>query len=78
MTVLPTDRHMTYLLQYRTCGKPGCSTCETGPGHGPYWYAYRREQHRTRSGYIGKVLPAGLRPAPRQSQRQHQPKEEDR
>ena len=65
MTILPTDRHITYLLQYRTCGKARCSTCERGPGHGPYWYAYWREQHRVRSGYVGKVLPAERRPTGR-------------
>ena len=27
------------------------------PAHGPYWYAYWKEDGRTRSQYIGKELP---------------------
>lgn len=57
MTKLPDDQHITYQLQYRKCGKSSCSTCRNGKGHGPYWYAYWREDSRLRSGYIGKVLP---------------------
>jgi len=57
MTQLPNDLHITYQLQYRKCGKSSCSTCRTGTGHGPYWYAYWREGSRLRSGYIGKVHP---------------------
>jgi hypothetical protein len=59
-TTLPTDQHITYQLQYRKCGKPSCSTCKNGVGHGPYWYAYWREGTRLRSGYIGKVAPPGV------------------
>lgn len=40
------------------CGKPGCTRCP----HGPYWYAYWREDGRVRTRYIGKELP-GARPA---------------
>lgn len=57
MTQLPNDQHITYQLQYRKCGKPSCSTCRDGHGHGPYWYAYWREGSRLRSGYIGKAPP---------------------
>jgi hypothetical protein len=57
MTNIPSDQHITYQLQYRKCGKPSCSTCKVGQGHGPYWYAYWREGSRLRSGYIGKVHP---------------------
>jgi hypothetical protein len=57
MSHLPSDQHITYQLQYRKCGKPSCSTCRDGQGHGPYWYAYWREGSRLRSGYIGKVHP---------------------
>jgi hypothetical protein len=57
MTVIPSDQHITYQLQYRKCGKASCSTCRNGQGHGPYWYAYWREGSRLRSGYIGKVHP---------------------
>ncbi len=63
MTQLPADLHITYQLQYRKCGKPTCSTCKVGPGHGPYWYAYWREGARLRSGYVGKCQPAGMSPA---------------
>jgi len=63
MANLPTDSHITYQLQYRKCGKPSCSTCKRGPGHGPYWYAYWREGTRLRSGYVGKVQPVGVSPA---------------
>lgn len=59
MLQLPSDQHITYQLQYRKCGKPTCSTCRQGQGHGPYWYAYWREGSRLRSGYIGKVPPSG-------------------
>ena len=55
MKELPTNRHITFQLQYRKCGKASCSTCHNGLGHGPYWYAYWREGPRLRSGYIGKV-----------------------
>jgi hypothetical protein len=53
MAHLPGDQHITYQLQYRKCGKPSCSTCRDGQGHGPYWYAYWREGSRLHSGYIG-------------------------
>ena len=57
MTQLPVDQHITYQLQYRKCGKPTCSTCKSGVGHGPYWYAYWRDGAILRSGYIGKIQP---------------------
>ena len=57
MAQLPKEKHITYQLQYRKCGKPNCSTCRTGRGHGPYWYAYWHEGTRLRSSYIGKTLP---------------------
>jgi hypothetical protein len=56
-TQIPKDRHITYQLQYRKCGKLTCSTCHDGQGHGPYWYAYWHEGARMRSGYIGKISP---------------------
>lgn len=33
------------------CGKPTCGTCP----HGPYWYAYWREEGRRRCRYVGRV-----------------------
>jgi len=55
MALPPKDKHITYQLQYRKCGKPNCSTCRTGRGHGPYWYAYWYEGTHLRSTYIGKT-----------------------
>jgi len=46
---------VTYRQQPVRCGKPACSRC----AHGPYWYAYWREEGRVRSRYVGKELPAG-------------------
>jgi len=42
---------VTYRLERVSCGK-GCKGCP----HGPYWYAYWKENGRTRSKYIGKKL----------------------
>ena len=33
------------------CGKASCSTCP----HGPYWYAFWREDGRRRSRYVGRL-----------------------
>ena len=46
---------VTYRLEHVRCGKEGCTRCP----HGPYWYAYWREEGRLRSRYIGKHLPEG-------------------
>lgn len=43
----------SYRRQLVRCGKAGCTKCP----HGPYWYAYWREDGRIRSRYIGKELP---------------------
>jgi hypothetical protein len=45
---------VTYRLEPVRCGKKTCTRCP----HGPYWYAYWREDGRLRSRYIGKTLPA--------------------
>lgn len=46
-------------LRYETvrCGKPNCTRCP----HGPYWYAYWKENGRTRSRYVGRALPRKAR-----------------
>ncbi len=44
---------VTYRLESVKCGKPGCTKCP----HGPYWYAYWREEGKVRSRYIGPELP---------------------
>lgn len=49
---------VTYRLNPVRCGKQGCTRCP----HGPYWYAYWREDGRLRSRYIGKTLPEGATP----------------
>ncbi len=33
------------------CGKASCTSCP----HGPYWYAYWRENGRRRSRYVGRA-----------------------
>ena len=45
---------VTYRQQSVRCGKPSCTRCP----HGPYWYAYWREDGRARSRYVGKSLPS--------------------
>lgn len=45
---------VTYRLESVRCGKPGCTKCP----HGPYWYAYWREDGKVRSRYIGPELSA--------------------
>ena len=54
----PPERSQSGAVTFRQemvkCGKQGCTRCP----HGPYWYAYWREDGRTRSRYVGKQLPA--------------------
>jgi hypothetical protein len=51
------ERDLPPTLRYRQeevrCGKRSCSSCP----HGPYWYAYWKEDGRTRKRYIGRHLP---------------------
>ena len=54
------DRHYTYQQQYRKCGKATCGTCNNGEGHGPYWYAYYREESKVKSIYLGNHNPNGV------------------
>jgi len=42
---------VTYRQEWVYCGKE-CKTCP----HGPYWYCYWKEDGKTRTRYIGKVL----------------------
>lgn len=44
---------VTFRQETVRCGKKHCSRCP----HGPYWYAYWREDGRLRSRYVGKQLP---------------------
>lgn len=47
---------VTYRQASVRCGKD-CAACP----HGPYWYAYWREDGRARSQYIGRDLPSDVR-----------------
>ena len=47
---------VTFRQEMVRCGKDGCTRCP----HGPYWYAYWREDGRTRSRYVGKTLPGDV------------------
>lgn len=50
---------VTYRLQYTCCSKAKCRTCRGSRfAHGPYWFAFWTVGGRTRSKYIGKVLPS--------------------
>ena len=51
---------VTYQLERVKCGKKKCKRCGRGPAHGPYWYAYWKAKGRTRTKYVGKVLPRAL------------------
>lgn len=52
------ESKVTYRLEHVRCGKQSCRSCP----HGPYWYAYWREDGRLKSRYIGKKLPEGATP----------------
>ncbi len=43
---------LTYRQEHVRCGKAGCRSCP----HGPYWYAYWKQDGRTRKRYIGRTL----------------------
>ena len=58
---VPAGSHVTYRQQYTRCNRRGCRTCAPeGLGHGPYWYAYWRQDGRLRSHYLGKQPPPGV------------------
>ena len=43
--VIPEGAIVTYQHnQMRKCGRPTCTRCKNGRGHGPYTYAYWREE----------------------------------
>jgi hypothetical protein len=57
----PGPKHeakVTYRQEHVRCGREQCTKCP----HGPYWYAYWREDGRLRSRYIGKQLPEAAGP----------------
>ncbi|MBW4542514.1 MAG: hypothetical protein KME43_25790 [Myxacorys chilensis ATA2-1-KO14] len=46
-----------YQLELVRCGKVGCKCAgDNGDLHGPYWYAYWRENGKLKSRYVGKRL----------------------
>jgi hypothetical protein len=48
-----------HIYQYERvrCGKAGCKCAgQNGELHGPYWYAYWRDDGKLRSRYVGKQL----------------------
>lgn len=45
--------NVSYRQEHVRCGKAGCTSCP----HGPYWYAYWKEEGRTRKQYVGRHLP---------------------
>ena len=56
LTDVPGMPGVVYRMQSVKCGK-ACAACP----HGPYWYAFWKEEGRSRSQYIGNVLPAEVR-----------------
>jgi hypothetical protein len=44
---------LSYRQEHVRCGKDSCRSCP----HGPYWYAYWKQDGRTRKRYIGRHLP---------------------
>lgn len=44
---------LRYRQEHVRCGRDTCTTCP----HGPYWYAYWKQDGRTRRRYIGRHLP---------------------
>jgi hypothetical protein len=52
--------HACYRQEYVRCGKATCTACSARAGHGPYWYAYWRQNGRLHKRYLGKErAPAG-------------------
>jgi hypothetical protein len=53
-----SDYSTSYQQEYVRCHKPQCRRCATGPGHGPYWYAYHYSPAAKRriKTYLGREL----------------------
>ncbi len=54
---VPEGAKVTYRREEVRCGKANCTRCP----HGPYWYAYWREDGKLRSRYLGSAK-AGASP----------------
>ncbi|MFW5933165.1 MAG: hypothetical protein ACOCT8_00375 [Actinomycetota bacterium] len=52
-TELGLPPKLSYRQEWVRCGKDTCGSCP----HGPYWYAYWKQDGRTRKRYIGRHLP---------------------
>jgi hypothetical protein len=50
---VPEGARVSYRLEDVRCGKSTCTRCP----HGPYWYAYWRENGRVKSRYLGAARP---------------------
>ena len=48
------EGNWTLRLEFVKCGKGSCH-CAGDRGHGPYWYAYWREDGKLRSRYLGSA-----------------------
>jgi len=48
---VPEGAKITYRREEVRCGKANCTRCP----HGPYWYAYWREDGKLRSRYLGSA-----------------------
>ncbi len=48
---VPDGAKITYRREEVRCGKATCTRCP----HGPYWYAYWREDGKLRSRYLGSA-----------------------
>src|SRR3977135_4613960 len=60
---VPDGTKITYRREEVRCGKANCTRCP----HGPYWYAYWRENGRLRSRYLGSAkAPEPYQPPPTQ------------
>ena len=46
-------------IEYSKCGKPTCSVCRYGPGHGPYRWLRWRERGKQHKNYLG-IVPSAL------------------
>jgi hypothetical protein len=47
------EGHWTLRLEFVKCGRGSCH-CAGDRGHGPYWYAYRKQGGKLTSRYVGK------------------------
>lgn len=52
---VPEGAKVTYRREEVRCGKANCTRCP----HGPYWYAYWREDGKLRSRYLGSAKAGG-------------------